>query len=342
MSWNSCKPWLAMLVLFLLTGSSLAQVANERRPTSILDYYFLLPHRYLDHLTADSRPVREAAIQIKDLDGRFLKSGPSADEVYTALALFKKSDGSDLMAVENRSCPSGCASTLNLLSYTNGRWTDVTHDLLPAIDGGKIQALLQRQYLIRPNEPMRPPQVIYTLRKNGGSIEAHEHWSGMVLGEYEWANDAFIFKSEEVLGRNYRVLAATDNKEGDRLQIIGIDPESLASLPLNGHLRIRIAYQLKSGKHGFIWATPVILEQRLPDSFTSGSMPYKPGSGVTTVWFGFNNQAHLDVLRVTMADEQRKQILTLTYPIDANWKGSARVRSSVLSAFRILILPPAR
>jgi hypothetical protein len=143
----------------------------------------------------------------------------------------------------------------------------------------------------------------------------------MVLGELEWANDAFIFKSEEAAGSNYRVLAATDNPEGDRLEIIGVDPESPASLPLNGHLRIRIAYQLKSGKQGFIWATPVVLEQRLPDSFTSGSMRYKPGSGVTTVWFGFNNEAHLELLRVTMADEQRKPILTLTYPIDANWKG---------------------
>lgn len=320
MSWNTSKPCLAMLVLFLLTGSGPAQVPNERRPTSILDYYFLLPHKYLAHLTEDSRPAREAAIQIKDLDGGFLKSGLPIEETSTALALFKKSDGSDLIAVENRSCPSACFSNLNLLSYANGQWTDVTHDLLPAIDGNKIQALLERQYIIRPNQPMRPPQIIYTLRKNGASIEANEHWSGMVLGEYEWANDAFIFKSEEAMGRNYRVLATTDNAEGDRLQIIGFDPES-ASLPLNGHLRLRIAYQLKSGKHGFIWATPVVLEQRLPDSFTSGSMPYKPGSGITTVWFGFNNQAHLDLLRVTMADEQQKPILTLTYPIDANWKG---------------------
>src|ERR1051325_983978 len=321
MSWNSSKPWLAMLVLFLLTGSSLAQVPDDRRPKSILDYYFLLPHKYLAYLTADSRPVREAAIQIKDLDGGFLKSGLATDEVSTALALFRKSDGSDLIAVENRSCPSACSSSLNLLSYANDQWADVTHDLLPAIDASKIQALLQRQYMSRPNEPMRQSHLIYTLRKHGESIEVNEHWSGMVLGEFEWANDAFIFKPQEAVDSNYRVLAATDNPEGDRLQIIGVDPESPASLPLNGHLRIRIAYQLKSTKHCFIWATPVVVEERLPDEFTSGSMRYKPGAGVTTVWFGFNNQAHLDLLRVTMADEQRKPILTLTYPIDANWKG---------------------
>src|SRR5688572_5993200 len=107
MSCNSSKPWLAILALFLLTGSSLAQVADDRRSKSILDYYFLLPHKYLAYLKADSRPVREAAIQTKDLDGRFLKSGLESDEVSTSLALFKKSDGSEVIAVENRSCLSG-------------------------------------------------------------------------------------------------------------------------------------------------------------------------------------------------------------------------------------------
>ena len=321
MKWNSNKPWLVVVVLFLLSGSSLAQVPDDRRPKSILDYYFLLPQKYLAYLTADSRSVREAAIQIKDLDGGFLKAGLATDEVSTALALFKKSDGSDLIAVENRSCPAACSSSLNLLSYANDQWSNATQELLPAIDESKIQALLQRQYMSRPNEPIRQSQLIYTLRKQGETIEVYEHWSGMVLGEFEWANDAFTFKSEEAVSSSFRVLAATDNPQGDRLQIISVDPESPASLPLNGHLRIKIAYQLKSTKYCFISARPVVVEERLPDDFTSGSMRYKPGSGVTTVFFGFNNQAHVELLKVTMADEQRKPILTLTYPVDANWKG---------------------
>ena len=321
MTWNFRRSLPAILVLFLLTGSSLAQVPVNRRPKSILDYYFLLPHKYLAYLTADSRSVREAAIQIKDLDDEFLKSGLATDEVSTSLTLFKKSDGSDVIAVENRSCPAGCSSSLNLLSYANDQWAEVTHDLLPAIEGSKIQALLQRQYISRPNEPIRQSQLIYTLRKHGESIEVYEHWSGMELGELEWADDAFVFKAEEAGDSNNRVLAAADNPEGDRLQIIGVDPESPASLPLNGHLRIKIAYQLKSVKYCFIWARPVVVEQRLPDDFTGGSMRYKPGSGVTTVYFGFNNQAHIELLRVTMTDEQRKPILTLTYPVDATWKG---------------------
>ena len=333
MSFNSSKPWLALLILILLTGSSLAQAPDNRRPQSVLDYYFLLPHKYLAYLTTDSRPAREAAIKVKDLHGGFLRSGLGTDEVSTALALFKKSDGSDVIAVENRSCPSGCTSSLKLLSYANGQWADVTHDLLPAIDASKIKALVQPHYILPP-DGWRPPLLIHTLRKHGQSIEVNEHWTGKLLGEFEWANDAFVFKSEEGVGSNHRVLAATENVEGDRLEIIGVDPELPASLPLNGHLRIRVAYQLKSGKHGFIWATPVVLEQRLPDYFTSGSLPYKPGSGVTTVWLGFNNEARLDVLRVTMVDDQRRPILELTYPINANWKGRREC-----PRFRVMCFP---
>ena len=324
-----------MLVLILVTGSTLAQVADDRRPKSILDYYFLLPHKYLGYLTADSRSAREAAIRIQDLEGGFLKAGLETDEISTSLALFRKSDGSDVIAVENRSCPTGCCtSSLNLLSYDNDQWTDVTQDLLPAIDGNKIQALLQQQYMCISNQLLRQPRLIYSLRKNRGSIELNEHFTGMLLGEFEWANDAFVFKSEEAAGSNHRVLAETDNPLGDRLQIIGVDPESPSSLPLNGHLRIRIAYQLKSGKHAFIWATPVVMEQRLPDHFTSGSYQYKPGSGVTTAWFGFNNEAHLDLLKVTMADEKRKPILTLTYSVDANWKGRRECPRFRVGCFR--------
>ena len=87
MNWNSKTPWLAVVVLFLLSGSSLAQVPDNRSPKSILDYYFLLPHKYLSYLTADSRSDREAAIQIKDLDGGFLPIETEAETMKAELEI---------------------------------------------------------------------------------------------------------------------------------------------------------------------------------------------------------------------------------------------------------------
>src|SRR6266496_901368 len=203
MSRHPNKAWLGVVVFFLFTGSSSAQTLADRHSKSILDYYLLLPHKYLAYLTTDSQQAREAAIQIKNLDGGFLKSGVVTDEVSTTLVLFKRSDGSNLIAVENRSCPASCSSNLNLLLYANDQWVEVTHDVLPAIDGSAVEASLQRQYFSRPGEPNRQSQLIYTLRKGGESFEVNEHWSGMVLGEFDWANDAFTFKSEEAAGSNY-------------------------------------------------------------------------------------------------------------------------------------------
>ena len=181
---NSNKAWVGVVVFFLFTGSSSVQTLALRHSKSILDYYLLLPHKYLSYLTTDSQQAREAAIQIKNLDGGFLKAGIVTDEVSTTLALFKRSDGSNLIAVENRSCPASCASSLNLLSYANDQWVDVTHDVLPAIDGRAVEASLQRQYLSRPGEPSRQSQLIYTLRKGGTSIEVKRYAPDH--GQSEW------------------------------------------------------------------------------------------------------------------------------------------------------------
>jgi hypothetical protein len=64
-----------------------------------------------------------------------------------------------------------------------------------------------------------------------------------------------------------------------------------------------------------------VLEERLPDEFTHGSMLYLQGSGVLTTWFGFDNQAHLQQFKVEMVDEKKKNLLTLNYGVDARWEG---------------------
>ena len=321
MTKNSNKVWLVVGVLFFFAFNGTSETLDDKEPESVMDYYLLLPLKFLPYLTTDSRSDREKAVRMKSLDGRLMKAGLMSDEVTTTLVLFKRSDGSDLVAVENRSCPAGCTSRLNLLSYTQHQWVDVTHDLLPPIDDATIQSLLQKVYR-NSNDPGRRSQLIYTLQKSGASIDVNEYWSGMVLGQLEWANDAFTFKPQEAAGGNDTVLASTDNAAGDRLQIIGLDPESPATLPLNGHFRIKIAYQLKSAKYCYIGVKPVVLDERLPDDFTGGLMHYKPGSGVTTGYIGFNNQAHLELIRIAMLDEQKSPILTLNYNVDANWIGT--------------------
>jgi hypothetical protein len=191
---SSSKLWPAVVILLLLSLSRPAQTSGNRPPRSILDYYLLLPHKYLPFLSTDSLVAREAAIQIKDLEAGFLKSGEATEEVSATMVLFKRSDGTDLLAVENRSCLGACSSNLSLVRYEHDQWFDVTSKLLPTLDEREIQASLERQYAKRANEPSRQPWLIYTLRRDVTSLEISEYMSGQVLGEFQWSNYVCVFR----------------------------------------------------------------------------------------------------------------------------------------------------
>jgi hypothetical protein len=62
-------------------------------------------------------------------------------------------------------------------------------------------------------------------------------------------------------------------------------------------------------------------------------MLHKRGSGVTTGYFGFNNQAHIDRLEVVMADERHNKLLSLTYDVGADWEGVLECPTLRVSCF---------
>jgi hypothetical protein len=299
-------------------ASVLASSTLQPKPMTILDYYHALPQKYLKFAGGDSEKERSAALYIKDVETGYLQARQPNGEFYSAVALFKRPDGSDLVAVENRDCSRGCNEEFYFLSYENGLWIDVTSKTLPSMKPEELRATLDKQFKAREGFE---PRIMHRLSNNGASIDVSEYWSGIGLGRLEWIGGEFVFKplAPEATARN--VLASVSNAEGDRLEIIEVGPESPAHLPLKGRLNVRLAYQLRSARACRIWARPVVLEERLPDEFTSGSMLYLQGSGELTTWFGFDNQARLQQFKVMMVDEQKKNLLTLNYSVDARWEG---------------------
>jgi hypothetical protein len=311
----------ALVSLIVLVISALASSIAQPKPMTILDYYLALPQKYLRYAGGDSAKERSAALYINDAENAYLQARQPNGEFYSSLALFKRPDGSDLVAVENRECARGCNEEFYFLAYENGQWIDVTAKTLPVINPMEIRGVLEKQF--KPREGFEP-HIMHRLSSGGASIEVSEYRSGVHLGRLEWIGGEFVFKplaaeATNVTARN--VLASVSNAEGDRLEIIEVGPESPARLPLKGRLNIRVAYQLRSARACHIWALPVVLEERLPDEFTNGSMLYLQGSGELTTWFGFDNQAHLQQFKVVMADEQKKNLLTLNYNVDAKWEG---------------------
>lgn len=314
------KRMVALALLALITALALASTAAAPKSMNVLDYYLAMPRKYLRYAGGETSQARQAALYVSDVERGFLQSREPNGEFYSAVALYRKPDGGDLIAVENRECERGCTEEFYLLTYTDGQWADVTVKMLPVMSEKEIRATLTQRLKLR--EDFRP-RLLHKLTGGGSSIGISEYWSGVHLGELQWVAGEFAFKpSDASASETGHVLASVSNAEGDRLEIIGIEPELSNRLPLRGRLNVKVAYQLRSARACRIWARPVVLEERLPDEFTHGSMLYLQGSGVLTTWFGFDNQAHLQQFKVQMVDEEKKNLLTLNYSVDARWEGA--------------------
>jgi hypothetical protein len=315
-------------LLFLL--ATLTAVAYGQKPQTVLDYYLLLPQKYLRHVGGDSAAARQSAVYIRDVERDYLQAREPNGEKYTALALFKSDDGNHLVAVENRECQRGCTEEFFLLRYHDEQWVDVTGQMMPAVDASDLRARLAGQF----NGNFQP-RVLHQLSAGGKVIDVIEYWSGITLGRLEWAGVAFTFKplAAEKSAESGSVLASVSNAAGDRLQIIEVTPGSPARLPLQGHLNVKVAYELKSSPRARIFVVPVAEEQFMRDSFTSASVLHDRGRGVTTGYVGFFNQARLNQLEVTMLDEKRTELLSLTYNLDAAWEGTLECPTFRVSCF---------
>ncbi|HEX7999457.1 MAG TPA: hypothetical protein VF528_13805 [Pyrinomonadaceae bacterium] len=317
-----------LLSLFLL--ATLPAVAYGQKPQTVLDYYLLLPQKYLRHAGGDSAAARQSAVYIRDVERDYLQAREPNGEKYTALALFKSDDGNHLIAVENRECQRGCKEEFFLLRYQDEQWVDVTGQMMPAVDTSDLRARLAKQF-----DGKFEPRVLHQLSAGGKVIDVIEYWSGLTLGQLEWSGRAFTFKplAAEKSAESGSVLASVSNAAGDRLQIIEVTPGSPARLPLQGHLNVKIAYELKSSLRARIFVVPVAGEQFMRDSFTSASVLHDRGQGVTTGYVGFLNQARLNQVEVTMLDEKRTELLSLTYNLDAAWEGTLECPTFRISCF---------
>ncbi len=74
---------------------------------------------------------RRSLIKIEDVNNGYLRL-EGAWEGWSEIAIFKKAGGSYLVAVSQTGCGPGCSGEVMFLTYTNGRWSDVTRTVFPA------------------------------------------------------------------------------------------------------------------------------------------------------------------------------------------------------------------
>src|ERR1041385_2794577 len=78
--------------------SALTAPVARPKAMNILDYYLMMPQKYMRYTGGDSEQARNAALYVSDIENGYLQARQPNGEFYTALALFKKPDGSDLIA----------------------------------------------------------------------------------------------------------------------------------------------------------------------------------------------------------------------------------------------------
>jgi hypothetical protein len=122
---------LALVSPFAFWGIRIAK-AQVDNPTTVQDYYLLMPRRYDKSTRAEREEILSYSETTVDLDnGRIEYITHLSGQVFEA-ALFKRPDGGFVFAY-NEDCDLKykVPTKLYLLKYEAGEWTDVTTQLLP-------------------------------------------------------------------------------------------------------------------------------------------------------------------------------------------------------------------
>ncbi len=136
---------IALTVLTLLLGI----VVSAQRKT-VTDYYLAFPS---DKYATDNagRPIKEknalakhrrALIKIEDIGNGYLRL-EGAWEGWAEFALFKKTDGSYLIAHAETECGPACSGSVTFYDYANGNWTDVTSAVFPKLTETEVSEMFR-------------------------------------------------------------------------------------------------------------------------------------------------------------------------------------------------------
>jgi len=162
------------IVVAVIGAQSSTMSSQTPKPHTVLDYYELLPEKYFE-ANAEQRvewmldPRRGAIVDVKN--GYLYAPGDGAQtDVY--VCLFKKSDGSYVIAVKTHPADTNEYTRLDLYVFERGMLLDVSKKMLPVAVNEKLKYELPRY-----------GRTIQVKNKNGKSVY-----------DLIWATDRFSMK----------------------------------------------------------------------------------------------------------------------------------------------------
>jgi hypothetical protein len=162
------RSYLVVCVAAWMWMALVGSTAEAAAPRDVKDYFLALPEKYLGlGDTKSSAQERTEALQLVDLKNGYLRAEFPASEGYVELAVFKRADRSDLVAVSAVACAPVCEQELTFLDPRDGKWRDVTKDVFTPVPQADLQATYRE---LSGKEPEVPLPVLYDLPRYGTSL----------------------------------------------------------------------------------------------------------------------------------------------------------------------------
>ena len=135
-----------ILFSFSLLMFAFSVVSFSQKPKTVTDFYLAMPSGFYstdnegNKITSKTGIVkhRKSLIKIEDVKNGYLKL-EGAWEGWAEIALFKKKDGSYLIAQAESGCGPVCSGFIKFFDYKNGKWSDVTDKVFPVLTEARIK-----------------------------------------------------------------------------------------------------------------------------------------------------------------------------------------------------------
>lgn len=190
--------------VFLLFAFSVNSFSQQ--PKTVTDFYLAMPNDvYATNMEGNKitgkaalTKHRKSLIKTEDIKNGYLKL-EGAWEGWAEIALFKKKDGSYLIAQSETGCGPACEGFIKFFTYKAGKWTDVTKQVFPMPTDNQVAAAFKAKK-INTEDGMSNyfllPQTGTTVKmacnmcENGETNEEPE----LVLMEFTWNGEKFTVK----------------------------------------------------------------------------------------------------------------------------------------------------
>ncbi len=176
-------------------------VAVSAQPRTVTDYYLAFPS---DKYATDNlgKPIkgkaavakhRRSLIKIEDVRNGYLRL-EGAWEGWAEIALFKKKDGTYLIAHSETGCGPACSGFVKFYTYSKGNWTDVTSAVFEEPTETEIEKIFKAKKL---DIEESGTDVYYLLPRVGTTVKLacnmckDDGEPDFTLSSFEWTGETF-------------------------------------------------------------------------------------------------------------------------------------------------------